>query len=272
MLNTLVLARMMKVGLFNQHEAFQIEGSGVFPGPDEEMFYYGISLGGIMGTWFAALTPDIVRFGVDVPSINFSCLLQRSTQFGRFEDLLVGIGLTDPMWTILGVQLLHELWVSSDPAGYATHITSDPFPGSGAPSRILMTPAWLDKQVSNQCTEISARTLRLSNLADGSIVSGLQGIPDEDGPLDSAYVMYDTGSFDLFNPAHEPFIPPLANLIPSGVCDPHGPRPRIPASIMQLTNFLRPGGVVENFCNGLCDAGDPSEWDLTRNSPCDPLN
>ena len=53
--------------------------------------------------------------------------------------------------------------------------------------------------------------------------------------------MYDTGSFDLFDPAHQPFIPPLANLIPSGVCDPHGARPRIPAGIRMLTNFLRAG-------------------------------
>ena len=52
------------------------------------MYYYGISLGGIMGTWFSALTPDIQRFGVDVPAINFSCLLQRSTQFSSFDALL----------------------------------------------------------------------------------------------------------------------------------------------------------------------------------------
>ncbi len=271
MLNTLVLARMMKLGLFNRDAAFQIEDRGVFPGAEEEMFYYGISLGGIMGTWLSALTPDVERFGLDVPSINFACLLQRSTQFGRFQDLLVGVGLTDPMQTVLGVQLLHEIWVSSEPAGYARHITTDPLPGSGPAKRILMTPAWLDKQVSNQCTEASARTLGLSNLADGSILSGLQGIPDQAGPLDSAYVMYDTGSFDLFDPEHQEFIPPLANLIPSGVCDPHGARPRIPASIMQLVNFLQPGGVVENFCNGLCDAGDASEWDLSRAMPCDPL-
>ena len=66
--------------------------------------------------------------------------------------------------------------------------------------------------------------------------------------------MYDTGAFDLFDPAqHAPFIPPLSNLIPSGVCDPHGDRPRIPAGIRMLTNFLRPGGQIENICNGVCD-------------------
>jgi hypothetical protein len=225
-----------------------------------------------MGTWFSALTPDVERFGVDVPSINFGCLLQRSTQFGRFEDLLRTSGLTDPMETLLGLQLTHELWVSGEPAGYAHRITENPFPGSGEPSKILMTPAWLDKQVSNQCTEIAARTLGLSNLAPGSILGGLQGIPDEEGPLESAYVMYDTGAFDLFNPEHQQFIPPLANLIPSGVCDPHGARPFIPASIRQLVNFLQPGGLIENFCTGDCDAGEPEEIGLGEDPvPCDPL-
>ncbi len=227
------------------------------------MYYYGISLGVVMGTWLAALTPDIERYGLDVPAINFSCLLQRSTQFGlgsplSFEDLIASIGLTDPMKTILGLQLLHELWVSAEPGGYATHITTDPLVGSGNPAKIMMMSAWLDKQVSNQCTETAARTLGLVS-GEGSLQQGLQGIPDSVGPQDSALVMFDTGAFDLFNPAHEPFIPPLANLIPSPVCDPHGDRPAIPAGILQLLAFLQPTGQVENFCTGICDAVDPVE-------------
>jgi pimeloyl-ACP methyl ester carboxylesterase len=273
MLNTLVLARMMKRGIFNRDTAtFRTPlGRPVFAGPETAMYYYGVSLGGIMGTWFAALTPDVEKFGLDVPAINFSCLLQRSTQFSVYDELLVGIGITDPMDALLGLGLLHELWVSGEPAGYARHITSDPLPGAGEPKKILMTPAWLDKQVSNQCTEIAARTLELSNLAPGSVQRGLQGIPDREGPLESAYVMYDTGAFDLFNPAHAPFIPPLANQIPSSVCDPHGARPSIPASIRQLARFLQPGGQVENFCDGDCDASEPEEISNGAAAPCDPL-
>ncbi len=272
MLNTLVLGRMMKLGIFDRDPAFQKTGRrGVFPGPGEDMYYYGISLGGVMGTWLAALTPDIERYGLDVPAINFSCLLQRSTQFGlgsplSFEDLIASIGLTDPMKTILGLQLLHELWVSAEPGGYATHITTDPLVGSGNPAKIMMMSAWLDKQVSNQCTETAARTLGLVS-GEGSLQQGLQGIPDSVGPQDSALVMFDTGAFDLFNPAHEPFIPPLANLIPSPVCDPHGDRPAIPAGILQLLAFLQPTGQVENFCTGICDAVDPIEQPPVRCVP-----
>jgi len=276
MINALVLTRMMKLGIFNRHPDFRTPAdAGVFPGPGEEIFYYGVSLGGIMGTWMSALTPDIVAFGLDVPAANFiSCLTQRSSQFGPFAAVLTLIGLADPMQSALMLALQSELFVSAEAAGYAYHITSDPLPGSGAPKRILMLPAWLDKQVPNICTEIAARTLGLPNL-EGSIQQGLQEMPDLVGPVDSAMVVYDAGSFDLFNPLHEPFIPPLKNLVPSSVCDPHGARRRIPAGIVQLTNFLRPGGQVENFCEGpgnLCDADRPFEIAGGATEPCDPLD
>jgi len=274
MLNTLVLGRMMKRGLFNADPAFQVAGEGVFPGPAEEMYYYGISLGGIMGTWYAALMPDVERYGVDVPAINFSFLLQRSTQFEAFEAIFDGIGLTDPTDVALGLQLLHELWVSAEPAGYARHVTRDPLPGSGDPAKLFMTVAWLDKQVSNQASEVAARTLGLSNLTS-SIAQGLVGIPDVDtdieGPQDSALVIWDTGSFDIRDPAQAPFIPALANQIPSSVCDPHGFRPAIPASIEMLVEFLRPGGQIESRCDGLCDATDPGEKPFNITPECDPF-
>ncbi|MCP4004505.1 MAG: hypothetical protein GY725_09950 [bacterium] len=278
MLNTLVLARLMKLGIFNRHTDFQTPSLvGVFPGPSEPEYYYGISLGGIMGTFMAALTPDIEKFGVDVPAINFACLLQRSTQFGlaggglplSFESLLVSIGLTDPMETILGQELLHELWVSAEPAGYATHITSDPLAGSIA-KKMLVTPAWLDKQVSNTCTEAMARTLGIGS-HESSLQQGLEQIPDLVGDQDSALIMWDTGSFDLFDPNHAADIPPLANQVPTNTCDPHGYRPRIPASTLQLTTFMQPGGQIENFCVGLCDAVDLVELpDGDPNSLCTP--
>ena len=81
------------------------------------------------------------------------------------------------MQTILGIGILQELWVAGEPAGYARHITSDPLPGSGAAKHILMTPAWLDKQVSNQCTEIAARTLQAPQPGSGLAAARAAGHP-----------------------------------------------------------------------------------------------
>ncbi len=91
-------------------------------------------------------------------------------------------------------------------------------------------------------------------------------------------VVWDTGSFDILDPLQDPVIPPLANQIPSSVCDPHNFRPSIPASIEQLVDFLRPGGQIENTCEGpgkLCDAVSPVEKSLGFDTPtpphaCDP--
>ena len=270
-LNTLMLGRMMKRGAFNRDATFQSpSGVGVFAGPEEEEFYFGASLGGIMGLMFTALSPDIVTANVDVPAINFSLLLQRSTDFSQFENALRLTGITDPIQTALGLGIIHELWVRGESAGYATHITGNPLAGTNA-KNILMTMAWLDQQVSNVATEIAARTLGLPNLV-GSLRANLVEIPDRPGPLSSALEIYDTGSFDLNNPAHAPFIPPLANRAPTtSCCDPHGLRGYIPASVQQLRAFLQPGGQITNYCNGLCDAAEPSELPFGRATPCDPL-
>lgn len=267
MINTLVLARMLKRGDFNADPAFEVaSGVGALPVGTEE-FYFGASLGGIMGTYFASLTPDVERFNVDVPGVNFSLLLQRSTQFTVFEGLLDGIGLTDPMQVLIGLSLQHELWVRGEPAGYLHLLRPQVQSGD---KKLLVTMAWLDKQVSNQATEILVRSLGIPNL-DGSVLQQVVDIPDVSGPVDSAWVSWDTGTFDIYDPAQQPpIIPPLSNQIPSDVCDPHGERFFIPDSLDQVTAFLQPGGQITNTCDGACDGADPTEQP-DGGPPCDPL-
>ncbi len=268
--NQLVLAEMMRLGAFNGDPAFQAPpehgGHGVFD-PSDHYDYFGVSLGGVMGTFFAAVAPHLRNANVDVPGINFSLLVQRARPFQGpvflglgFQDLLdLSVGF-DPMTQILGLGMVQELWTSGEPSGYATHVSDDRLPGSGPAPNVLMTMAFLDHQVSNQATEISARTLDLPSL-DGSLLSGLPLIPDQAGPLSSALVVYDTGALVIGDPNSEPLIPPLTNqAIKTGPCDPHARRGQIPASLMQLGHFLSTGEIV-NFCDGLCDA-DPSVVDI----------
>ena len=161
-------------------------------------------------------------------------------------------------------------------ASNVTGLVDPPLPNTPA-KQLLVTVAWLDKQVSNQATEILVRSLGVPNLTS-SVQQGFAEIPDMVPPLDSALVVYDTGSYDIFNPLHYqvvgsgPLIPPLANRIPSGTCDPHAARLTIPASLDQLAAFLRPGGRVENFCDGLCDASIPYERPGGAATSCNPLN
>jgi len=271
-LNTLVLGRMMRRGLFNRDPAFQLpSGEGVFADAESHGFYLGGSLGGIMGMMFAALSPDVTNVDVVVPAFNFSLLLQRATPFLAFQSVFELGGITDAAQQALLLGILHELWVRGESAGYATHITSNPLPDTNT-KNVLMTSAFLDQQVSNQGTEIAARTLGLPSLV-GSLQSNLAQIPDLEGPLTSALVMYDTGSFDLENPAHAPFIPPITNLqAEPNRCDPHGLQAIIPAAVEQIAAFLRPGGMITNFCNGICDADGPHELPNGSETPCQPID
>ncbi len=254
-LNALVLTRMMKSGVFNLDPAFQKPGGGGMFAPNREAFYLGGSLGGIMGLMFAALSPDVNNVAAVVPAINFSILLERATPYLLFEAILGPTIGPSRIRQALVLGISHELWVRGESAGYATHIMSNPLPGTNA-KKVLISEAWLDHQVSNVGTEIAARTLGLPNLV-GSRTPGKAGIPDLPGPLASAYVTYDAGYADPFDPIYAPFVPPNYNKqVENDKCDPHGEAPLIPASVRQLVQFLQPGGTIENFCNGLCDADD----------------
>jgi hypothetical protein len=269
-LATLVLARLMSSGALDGIPAFQTpEGRAVID--PSETFYFGGSLGGIMGIMFGALTPDVKNLNVDVPGMNFSLLLQRATPFEPFEIFLQAIE-PNPNVHLLTLGMLHETWMLGEAAGYATHVTHDPLPGTNA-KNVLMTVALYDQQVSNIASEISGATLRLPNL-EGSVMAELPLLPSRRGPLPSAYVVYDAATFDPMNRLHAPFIPPLTNVQALGnQCDPHGRRGFIPASIEQLMAFLQPGGRIENFCtdDGLCNASEPFEIPYGESERCDPF-
>ncbi len=281
MVNTLVLSKMMKTGFFNRLVEFQRTpgdaATGVFTTPGPEMFYFGVSLGGIYGTMYAALNDDTVRHNVDVPAMNFSLLQQRATPFSQFLALIEDLPFPDPMEFSVSLGIQHELWVSAEPAAYIRHITGtvdEPLPGS-IEKNMLVTVAWLDKQVSNQATNIMARSMGIPNL-EGSIQAQLVDIPDVNADagsanpgLSSAMHIYDVGDFDIFDPAYEEYLPALSNRIVAGNCDPHGvPRLTIPASTDQLGEFLKPNGLIRNFCDGACDAQTFEEQPST---PCNPL-
>lgn len=275
-LQTLVFARLMSEGAFDEVAGIAGPEGGPVLDASEPTQYFGASLGGIMGLMFAALTPDVERLNVDVPAINFSLLLQRAKPFKPLQQFLNVVD-SDPLTQTLGLQLLHELWVRGESAGYAHHITGNTLAPLEGPrlgtneKRILMTVARFDQQVSPLAAQIAAATLEIPNLVPGSVREELPLVPDAGGPLASAHVLYDTGSY--VPGEDDAFIPPLANRPApedDNECDPHGLRGFIPASIQQLTSFLRPGGVVENFCDGACDASRPLEIPGGMATPCDP--
>ncbi|MFP6686587.1 MAG: hypothetical protein VB934_17840, partial [Polyangiaceae bacterium] len=235
--------------------------------------YFGASLGGIMGLMFTSLYPEIERSVVDVPAINFSFLLQRAKPFRAFQSVLELID-PDPIRQLIGLGLLHEVWVRGESAGYVHHISGETlplFPGSRN-KNLLMTVARYDQQVSTLGAQIAAATIGLDNLP-GSVEKNLPLVPDHLGqPPLSGHVMYDTGAYVVGEPT-EAYIPPIVNRtapFDDNNCDPHAARFTIPASVEQMMSFFEPLGRIENFCNGDCDAAEPLELPGGLAMPCVP--
>ncbi len=286
--NAAVLARMMKEGRFNAHAAFQTApGVGVFPTGETPVDYFGVSLGGIMGTLLAAISPDFARMAVDVPASNFSILIQRSSAIGLIAIPLNFLN-TDRLSQALFFGLAEELWDSAEPTGYLRQITRDPLPGAGGSKDLLVTLALFDGVVANVASDIYGRTLGLPNLRgiappSGSALSDQLGVPDRAGPLSEsdpdfvgAQVWYDIGNYDLSNPDEQVFLPPLANRDVTSPCETHAQAFQSVAAAQQITTWLD-AGRIENFCDGVCDAFAagggfaPEELARGRTVPCDPL-
>lgn len=122
----------------------------------DELFYSGISQGGIFGASFVALSPDVERGHLGVPGNNYSFLLQRSTDFTGFGAVLGGAypSTRDQAVVLSAIQLL---WDASDPVTHYRHLSVEPYPGK-RPSQVLLGPARGDYQVSVLSNEILSRS------------------------------------------------------------------------------------------------------------------
>jgi hypothetical protein len=231
------------------------------------LYYDGNSQGGIMGGALTALAPDFTRAVLGVPGMNYSTLLQRSSDFAPYaEGKLLGaldaslesidtpFGLYDnypnELERPLVFALMQMLWDRGEANGYAHHITTDPLPNTPAHT-VLLHEAFGDHQVANVTTEVEARTIGASihqpALAPGrhSDVAPYYGIPAIGAyPFaGSGYVVWDAGT-----PT-----PPIANVPPFSPqygSDPHGrPRAQVTARL-QKSEFLKPNGAVVDVCAG----------------------
>src|SRR5438874_3655813 len=138
------------------------------------LFYDGNSQGGIMGGGLMSFYVDGDRGVLGVYGMNYSTLLQRSSDFG--DGSPPNPNPTDPesfipeyaypLYTsypnqlqrqlILG--LIQMLWDRSEADGYALHMTRNPLPGTPA-HKVLLQSAIGDHQVAQVAAETEARTI-----------------------------------------------------------------------------------------------------------------
>lgn len=247
-LNTLVLGRLMKSpqGLASD-PTFQDGGRPLI---DDDLVYYGISQGGIMGGATTAVAQDWTLAVLDVPAANYGLLLDRSVDFDDFRAVM------EPSYPaaadrVLGLQLIQMLWDRGEASGYLQHLTTDPYPDTPE-HKVLIHAAFGDHQVANVATWVEARTIGASVvapvLADGRSpeVEPWWDLPAvESFPADgSVAVMWDSGAA----------VPPVENIPPRQGEDPHSDPRAEPAAIDQIVAFLAGKGVIDACGEVACTA------------------
>jgi hypothetical protein len=248
--------------------------------------YDGNSQGGIIGGSLAAVMVDGDRASIGVPGMNYSTLLQRSTDFGRGTDDECTRPLAGdlPSYACLVYKaypteqdrqvifgLMQMLWDRGEADGYAWHMTDDPLPNT-PPHHVLMNVAFGDHQVSNWAAAVEARTIgarlrtpTLDTFRDPTTgyhyFGEIPAIPSY--PYDgSAITVWDSGPVraDCQKGTAPPLLinePVFGGCGPAGTPpeqrggeDPHELVRRTAADRQMKAIFLRPGGVVTDQCNG----------------------
>jgi len=158
---------------FTDAPAFDFSGESVID--TSQLSYYGNSQGGMQGGALTALAPDFTRSVLYVPAINFSTVLERSTDF---DDFVVVLNPSYPkrIERPLILSLVQMTWDRGEPNAYANNMTSNPLPGTPA-HKVMIAMAYGDHVVANVATEVQARTigapLRLPSVAPSRLTSGL---------------------------------------------------------------------------------------------------
>ncbi|WP_018654954.1 hypothetical protein [Actinomadura flavalba] len=237
MLNFTYLGRALTKG-FTRHKAFQNAAGRPVVDASAELVFDGNSQGGIMGGALAAVSPDVKRAVLGVPAMNYSTLLNRSSDFPQYARVL-DLFYPDKLDQQVALALIQILWDRGEANGYAAALRVP----------VLMHVAFGDHQVAPVAADVQARTIgarlhtpaiRPGRLPDKAPYWGIQ--PLTHPHRGSAMVVWDSGS-----PA-----PPLTNTPPTEGRDPHSdPRNNADAR-RQKAAFLKTGEVIDVCSGGPC--------------------
>jgi hypothetical protein len=234
--NTLAMTRMLLRSI-KDDPALAVDGHPAFDG--SEVYYYGISNGGIQGTTLLALSPDITRGVLNVPGCNWSLMLYRSTNFNGLRPIVAG-RLPDPLDQQLVFTLTQSEWDYVDAVTFARHVARQPLPGHAA-RPVLVQESIGDAQVPNEATRILVRELGVPALAP--LIEPVPGVEARPAPLAAGYVQWDSGIGPLPPPGNTAL--PTDNGAHNAVWYQGLPTDQVRA-------FYRPDGQVLNPCEGPC--------------------
>lgn len=171
MLQMMFLARLLRdPDGFASHEAFRDPDSGAARFDHREIYYHGISQGGILGGPVVAMSKDIERGVLGVPGMAYTLLLRRSTGWSRpaFADEVPFSFSTLPYVAYQGdldrnlmFGLIQMLWDRGEGNGYMHHVANNAAL-EGPDNTVMLRPAFADHLVTHWSAHNMARTILAS--------------------------------------------------------------------------------------------------------------
>ncbi|MFO0613761.1 MAG: hypothetical protein U0414_14305 [Polyangiaceae bacterium] len=216
----------------------QIQGAPAYDA--STLYYYGISLGAILGSTYVTLSPYVDRAALSVGAANFSLMLFRSRAFLPFLGLL-GITTPDPLEQQKVGALLQSGLDRIDPMTYAPHMLEKRYPKNPKTLDVAMQIGLGDPAVPNIASFYQARILGVPVLEPTPLEPF--GVPTIPSPVTgSAMTLFDFGV-------------PQVDVAQASLNDNevHEGVRRTAGSKAQLDAFFRPGGAIVQACDGACD-------------------
>lgn len=233
--NAQTLVRLFSTAIKND-AALALNGRAVTDG--SQIYYYGISNGGIQGGTFMALSRDVVRGVLNVPGCEWTLMMLRSHDFSSLKTFLNSV-YPDTLDQQVIIAAIQSYWDYSDQITFAPHVLGAPLP-STAPKRILVQESIGDAQVPNIATRILVRALGIPGM---DLEQPVWGVTQQAAPLDSAYTQWDV---------HPTPLPPNVDLPPASDNQAHEAIRRLDLLVQQLQAFFKPDGQVVQTCTGPC--------------------
>lgn len=222
---------------------------------NSQLYFYGNSLGAMLGGVLTAVEPDLSRAVLDVGGSDFfNLIVPRGSSFSVFGKFVLR-NYRDASLHPLVLDLLQQIFERTDPDGYAQQMTAQP-PPQTPPHEVLMQVAYGDFQVSMYAAAYEARTIGASayepaleagRARDQQLLFELPAIGSF--PYDgSAIEIWDSGPGRTQPPPLEGLPPPAPA---PGDADPHEDPRYTPAAQQQISDFLAAGGGVSDVCGSL---------------------
>jgi hypothetical protein len=229
--NFMAMERITKT-VFVNDDLFKVNGTVVID--PTQVYYFGASLGGIMGGTYMSYEPDILRGALGVPGCNWTVCFERSFAWPPLQVALKGAypGYVKDEEVIA---LMGMGFDKVDPVTTAKSLTTAPI--TGVPAKQIFLYATLgDSLVTNISTDMMARSMGVPLLAPS--VHTPFGLTTTTDPAPSGMVWFDE---------HPTPLPSPFNLAPSDDNGTHAGVHNRPAVRAMIERFFFQG-VVENVC------------------------